>query len=280
MMTPPTRPSPAAAWPARCARGHRSRRDLQRGRQGPPPPRPRHRGVRRPRPAPPPTPLTEPVTQALRSRLDSLDLRHPPRLKVHVVPKEPLMHADRTNRFALALFGLLVLAAGAAGMAASTGVFGAAFSRRTLFDNQASRYIGHHGSWLWPAVAAACLLLALACLRWILALLASTDRAGDITIPGEHRPGHHHRAARCRHRRPHPGNQRLPRRRRGQGPGHRRQPRPRDRAHRHRRHRPPTCTHCTTASRPKPSPTPGKPSASHPCPSRLDLVLGPAAAGS
>ena len=33
------------------------------------------------------TALTEPVTQALRSRLDSLNLRHPPRLKVHVVPK-------------------------------------------------------------------------------------------------------------------------------------------------------------------------------------------------
>jgi hypothetical protein len=95
------------------------------------------------------------------------------------------MHADRTNRLMLALFGLLVLAAGAVGMAASTGVFGAPFSRRTLFDNRASSYIGHHGGWLWPAVAGACLLLALACLRWILAQLASTDRAGDIIIPGD-----------------------------------------------------------------------------------------------
>ena len=94
------------------------------------------------------------------------------------------MHTDRTNRLMLALSGLVVLAAGAAGMAASTGVFGAAFSRRTLFDNQASSYIGHHGGWLWPAVAGACLLLALACLWWILALLTSTDRAGDIIIPG------------------------------------------------------------------------------------------------
>lgn len=33
------------------------------------------------------TTLTGPVTQALRSRLDSLGLRHPPRLKVHVVPR-------------------------------------------------------------------------------------------------------------------------------------------------------------------------------------------------
>jgi len=95
------------------------------------------------------------------------------------------MHADRTNRLVLALFGLLVLVAGAGGMSASIGVFGAAFSRQTLFDNRASGFIGHHGGWLWPAVAGACLLLALACLRWILVLLASTDRVGDITIPGD-----------------------------------------------------------------------------------------------
>ena len=94
------------------------------------------------------------------------------------------MHADRTNRVALTVFGLLVLAAGGAAMATSTGVFGTAFSRRTLLDNQAGHYIGHHSNWLWYAVAGACLVIALACLRWILALLASTDRAGDLTIPG------------------------------------------------------------------------------------------------
>ena len=94
------------------------------------------------------------------------------------------MHADRTNRVALTVAALVLMAAGGAGIAASTGVIGASLSRRTLFDNPAGSYIGHHGGWLWPVVAAACLLLALACLRWVLALLASTDRAGDITIPG------------------------------------------------------------------------------------------------
>ena len=94
------------------------------------------------------------------------------------------MHADRTNRFALALFGLLVLAAGAAALTASLGGFGTAFSRRTLFANQVSAYIGRHGTWVWAAAAFACLLIALAALRWLLVLLVSTDRAGDITIPG------------------------------------------------------------------------------------------------
>ena len=99
------------------------------------------------------------------------------------------MHADRTNRVVLTLFGLLLLLAGAASMAASTGAFGAAFSGRTLFANRVSVYVGHHGGWVWPAAAVVFLLIALATLRWILALLVSTDRLGDIPIPGEHDQG-------------------------------------------------------------------------------------------
>ncbi|MDQ2811883.1 MAG: alkaline shock response membrane anchor protein AmaP [Actinomycetota bacterium] len=93
------------------------------------------------------------------------------------------MHADRTNRLALTIFGVLVLVAGAAGMAASVGAFGTGFSRRTLLVNRVSLYTGHHGGWLWPAAAGICLLLALVVLRWIVALLISTDRVGDIAIP-------------------------------------------------------------------------------------------------
>ena len=94
------------------------------------------------------------------------------------------MHADRTNRVMVTLFGLLLLAVGAAAMTASTGVFGATFSRQALLANRVSAYFGNHGIWLWPAIAGGCVLIALACLRWMLALLASTDRAGDIIIGG------------------------------------------------------------------------------------------------
>jgi hypothetical protein len=93
------------------------------------------------------------------------------------------MHADRTNRFALTLFGLLVLLIGAAGLAASVGAFGHSFSHRTLFANRVSTYIGDHGEWVWPAAAGVSLVIALLALRWILALVISTDRAGDIPIP-------------------------------------------------------------------------------------------------
>jgi hypothetical protein len=92
------------------------------------------------------------------------------------------MHADRTNRFALTLFGLLVLLIGAAGLAASVGAFGHSFSHRTLFANRVSTYVGHH-AWIWYAAAAVCFIIALLALRWILVLAISTDRAGDIPIP-------------------------------------------------------------------------------------------------
>jgi hypothetical protein len=99
------------------------------------------------------------------------------------------MHADRTNRTAIAVFGLLIFLAGAAGLTTSIGGFGKAYAHRTLPANPVSRYIGTHGDWLWPAVAAACFLIALLALRWIILLLLSTDRAGDITIAHGGRQG-------------------------------------------------------------------------------------------
>ena len=99
------------------------------------------------------------------------------------------MHADRTNHVALTLFGLLVFLAGIAGLVASAGGFGTPFSGHALFANRVSAYIATHGDWLWPAAAAACLLITLVTLRWIAALLLSTDRVGDITITGSSKQG-------------------------------------------------------------------------------------------
>jgi hypothetical protein len=92
------------------------------------------------------------------------------------------MHADRTNRVALIVLGALTLVLGAAAMAASTGVFGSAFAHRTLLANRVGVYVGQHGGWLWPAVAGLALIVGLVTLRWVAALLLTTDRAGDIAI--------------------------------------------------------------------------------------------------
>jgi hypothetical protein len=99
------------------------------------------------------------------------------------------MHADRTNRSMLTLLGLLTLAAGVGGLLASVGTFGQSFARRTLFDNGVSDFIGRHGDWFWAAAAVVCVLVALLTLRWLVALLFSTDRAGDLRVAGDRARG-------------------------------------------------------------------------------------------
>jgi hypothetical protein len=95
------------------------------------------------------------------------------------------MHADRTNRVLLLLLALLLIIAGVAAGAASIGAFGTATRHSSLIANPTGHFIGTQGDWLWPSAAAAAAILALLTLRWLLALLVSTDRAGDLPItPG------------------------------------------------------------------------------------------------
>ena len=94
------------------------------------------------------------------------------------------MHADRTNRTALIVFALALIAGGGAGIAASWGVFGHGFQHRALTDNVVGHYVGRHGIWLWWAAAGLALVIVLLALRWLLALLFTTDRAGDLHVAG------------------------------------------------------------------------------------------------
>ncbi|EHR61435.1 alkaline shock response membrane anchor protein AmaP [Saccharomonospora cyanea] len=95
------------------------------------------------------------------------------------------MHADRTNRTILLILALVLVAAGGLGGAASFGVFGSGFQRRSLTDNVVADYVGRNGSWLWPVVAVVALVLVLLCLRWLLVILFSTDRTGDLVVSAE-----------------------------------------------------------------------------------------------
>jgi hypothetical protein len=95
------------------------------------------------------------------------------------------MHADRTNRIMLVLLAVLLIAAGLAAGAASIGVFGTATRHSSPIANPTGHFIGAQGGWLWPAAAVAAAIVVLLALRWLLALLFSTDRAGDLPItPG------------------------------------------------------------------------------------------------
>jgi hypothetical protein len=92
------------------------------------------------------------------------------------------MHADRTNRVMMLLFAVLLIAAGLDAGAASIGVYGAATAHGHLMANPTAHFIGANGVWLWPVAAVAALIVALLALRWLIALLFSTDRSGDLLI--------------------------------------------------------------------------------------------------
>ncbi|HEX8092760.1 alkaline shock response membrane anchor protein AmaP [Jatrophihabitans sp.] len=99
------------------------------------------------------------------------------------------MHADRTNRAMLILFAVALIAAGVAGALAGFGAFGRATKHEVLVSDQLSDYFGRHGDWLWPVIAAVAAIIALLALRWLLALLFSTDRAGDLPLTGDRSAG-------------------------------------------------------------------------------------------
>jgi len=95
------------------------------------------------------------------------------------------MHADRTNRAALILLALLLLAAGVFGALAGFGALGSATQHGPVVSDEVSGYFGDHGDWLWPAISVAAGIVALLSLRWLRTLLLSTDRTGDLPLTGD-----------------------------------------------------------------------------------------------
>jgi hypothetical protein len=99
------------------------------------------------------------------------------------------MHADRTNRITLLLLALLLIAAGLDAGAASLGLYGRFTQHSRLMANPTGRFFGSQGAWLWLVIAAAALIVVMLALRWLAALLFSTDRSGDLPIHPRGRPG-------------------------------------------------------------------------------------------
>jgi hypothetical protein len=96
-----------------------------------------------------------------------------------------MMHADRTNRVVLALLGTLLAAAGGAGVLAGTPLSGDVLPYRPLLDNPIGRFWGGHSAWAWPAAAALTVFAAIVALRWLVTIVLSTDRVGDIVVAKE-----------------------------------------------------------------------------------------------
>jgi hypothetical protein len=100
------------------------------------------------------------------------------------------MHAERTNRVMLTLLALLLLAAGLGAGAASAGLFGTFTEHSSLMANPTGRFFGAQGDWLWPVIAVGGAIMLLLAVRWLAALLFSTDRSGDLDIHPAGLAGH------------------------------------------------------------------------------------------
>ncbi|HEX6499414.1 MAG TPA: alkaline shock response membrane anchor protein AmaP [Micromonosporaceae bacterium] len=98
-------------------------------------------------------------------------------------PRTRAPRVVRANRVIIGLIGLLLLLAGAAGLAAGFGVFGSAFRTHVVIPARVSRYAAQH-AWFWPALAAFTFVVALLALWWLIAQFR-TNRLREIDL----RPG-------------------------------------------------------------------------------------------
>jgi len=99
------------------------------------------------------------------------------------------MHADRTNRVVLLVVAVIMVVGGGLLAALSWGAFGTARAQLNLTDNRIPGFVGRHGNWFWIVVAIIAVLVALLALRWLLAILASTDRVADLVVATDGPPG-------------------------------------------------------------------------------------------
>lgn len=95
---------------------------------------------------------------------------------------------NATNRVVLAVLGLLLLAAGALGLALALGAFGSRRKDSPVLPQTVRTFPEDH-PWFWWAVAGGCLLIALLALRWLLAQF-HTDRTSRIDRTTDARTGY------------------------------------------------------------------------------------------
>ena len=94
---------------------------------------------------------------------------------------------DGANRAVLTMLGLLLAAAGILGLVLSGGGFGARRASAAVVPPQMSSFLGNN-PWVWWAIAASCVVLALLGLRWLISQLR-TDSVSRLDLTTDDREG-------------------------------------------------------------------------------------------
>jgi len=95
---------------------------------------------------------------------------------------------DRLNRAVLTLLAVLLVAAGAYGLARGYGAFGDDRASDPVLTDDVRSFVSRNAGWFWPVAAVVALLVAWLGLRWLVAQLSSTAVSRlDVPTTG---PGH------------------------------------------------------------------------------------------
>jgi hypothetical protein len=94
----------------------------------------------------------------------------------------------RVNRIFITVLGLLLAAAGAAGLATALGLFGRRLSDQPVLSPTVEDFVDDN-RWFWPVVAIAAGLLALLCLWWLL-LQTRSNRLSELRLVTDPQRGH------------------------------------------------------------------------------------------
>lgn len=95
---------------------------------------------------------------------------------------------DSFNRVVLTLLGLILLAAGVAGVLLATGVLGDDRKTAPVLGGEIPRFASRHDEWFWGVVAGVAVVVGLLCLRWLVAQL-STRRVGGLDLEPNRKEG-------------------------------------------------------------------------------------------
>ncbi|MDQ3783750.1 MAG: alkaline shock response membrane anchor protein AmaP [Actinomycetota bacterium] len=89
---------------------------------------------------------------------------------------------DALNRTVFTLLGIILIAAGAYGVARGYGAFGSTQAQEPLLTGGITGFFGRIDDWFWPLVALVALILAYLAYRWLKAQLTPTPSVSELDL--------------------------------------------------------------------------------------------------